>query len=74
MQLMGHAHIATTMVYVQISPREIFEQYARAVAEQIRPTLPTRTRKRPVFALLSERLEAGEDVGHGRISAVVKQE
>jgi site-specific recombinase XerD len=41
MQLMGHAHIATTMVYVQISPREIFEQYARAVAQQIRPTLPT---------------------------------
>jgi hypothetical protein len=29
------------MVYVQISPREIFEQYARAVAQQIRPTLPT---------------------------------
>ena len=41
MQLMGHAHIATTMVYVQISPREIFEQYARAVAQQIRPNLPT---------------------------------
>ena len=40
MQLMGHAHISTTMVYVQISPREIFEQYARAVAQQIRPTLP----------------------------------
>jgi integrase/recombinase XerD len=40
MQLMGHAHITTTMVYVQISPREVFEQYARAVAQQIRPTLP----------------------------------
>ena len=41
MQLMGHAHISTTMVYVQISPRDVFEQYARAVAQQIRPTLPS---------------------------------
>lgn len=40
MQLMGHAHISTTMVYVQISPRDVFEQYSRAVAQQIRPTLP----------------------------------
>jgi site-specific recombinase XerD len=40
MQLMGHAHISTTMVYVQISPSDVFEQYARAVAQQIRPTLP----------------------------------
>ena len=40
MQLMGHAHISTTMVYVQISPRDVFEQYARAVAQQIRPSLP----------------------------------
>jgi integrase/recombinase XerD len=40
MQLMGHAHISTTMVYLQISPSDVFEQYARAVAQQIRPTLP----------------------------------
>ena len=40
MQLMGHAHISTTLVYVQISPRDVFEQYARAVAQQIRPALP----------------------------------
>jgi site-specific recombinase XerD len=40
MQLMGHAHISTTMIYVQISPRDVFEQYARAVAQLIRPTLP----------------------------------
>jgi len=40
MQLMGHAHISTTMVYVHISPRDVFEQYARAVAQQIRPALP----------------------------------
>ena len=41
MKLMGHAHIATTMIYVHISPRDVFEQYARAVAQQIRPALPT---------------------------------
>jgi site-specific recombinase XerD len=40
MKLMGHAHISTTMIYVHISPRDVFEQYARAVAQQIRPTLP----------------------------------
>jgi site-specific recombinase XerD len=40
MKLMGHAHIATTMVYVQISPRDVFEQYARSVSQHIRPTLP----------------------------------
>jgi len=40
MQLMGHAHISTTMIYVQVSPRDVFEQYARAVAQQIRPSLP----------------------------------
>jgi integrase/recombinase XerD len=41
MQLMGHAFISTTMIYVQISPRDVFDQYARAVAQQIRPVLPT---------------------------------
>jgi site-specific recombinase XerD len=40
MKLMGHAQISTTMIYVQISPRDVFEQYARAVAQQIRPILP----------------------------------
>ena len=40
MQLMGHSHISTTMLYVQISPREVFEQYVRAVAQQIRPPMP----------------------------------
>ena len=37
MQLMGHAHIQTTMVYVQVTPLEVYQQYARAVAQQIRP-------------------------------------
>jgi site-specific recombinase XerD len=40
MHLMGHSHISTTMLYVQISPRDVFEQYARAAAQLIRPTLP----------------------------------
>jgi integrase/recombinase XerD len=40
MQLMGHAQIQTTMVYIQITPRDVWEQYARAVAKQIRPVPP----------------------------------
>ena len=37
MQLMGHAKIETTMVYVQITPLEVYQQYARAVSQHIRP-------------------------------------
>jgi site-specific recombinase XerD len=40
MHLMGHANVSTTMIYVHISPRDVFEQYARAVSQHIRPTLP----------------------------------
>jgi site-specific recombinase XerD len=40
MQLMGHAYIQTTMVYVQLTPRDVWEQYARAVAQHIRPIPP----------------------------------
>ncbi len=40
MQLMGHTHIQTTMVYVQLTPGDVWEQYARAVAKQIRPVPP----------------------------------
>jgi site-specific recombinase XerD len=43
MHLMGHAHISTTMIYVHISPRDIFEQYTRAVAQQLRPILPVKS-------------------------------
>jgi hypothetical protein len=35
--LMGHAFIQTTMVYIQITPLEVYQQYARAVAQLIRP-------------------------------------
>jgi len=41
MQLMGHAHIQTTLVYVTVTPLEVYQQYARAVAQHIRP-LPGR--------------------------------
>ena len=37
MQLMGHAHIQTTLIYIQVTPLEAYQQYARAVAQHIRP-------------------------------------
>jgi integrase len=37
MQLMGHADIQTTLHYVQITPQDVYLQYARAVAQQVRP-------------------------------------
>ena len=43
MQLMGHADIQTTLRYVQITPQDVYLQYARAVARQVRtlPRLPS---------------------------------
>jgi integrase/recombinase XerD len=37
MHLMGHAHIQTTMVYIEITPLDVYHQYARAVAQLVRP-------------------------------------
>jgi integrase/recombinase XerD len=37
MQLMGHAQIQTTLVYLEVTPLEVYQQYARAVAQHIRP-------------------------------------
>jgi integrase len=37
MQLMGHADIQTTLHYVQVSPQDVYLQYARAAAQCIRP-------------------------------------
>jgi integrase/recombinase XerD len=37
MRLMGHAHIQTTLIYVHVTPLEVYQQYARAVARHIRP-------------------------------------
>jgi len=42
MHLMGHSKIQTTMVYVQLTPEEVYRQYAHAVAQHIRriPSVP----------------------------------
>jgi site-specific recombinase XerD len=40
MQLMGHAQIQTTLIYVQITPHDVWAQYARAVTQLIRPVPP----------------------------------
>jgi site-specific recombinase XerD len=40
MHLMGHAQIQTTMVYVSITPQDVYQQYVRAVAQLVRP-VPT---------------------------------
>ncbi len=37
MQLMGHADIQTTLRYVQITPQDVYREYTRAVAQQVRP-------------------------------------
>ena len=36
-RLMGHANIETTLLYVQISPQDVYEEYARAAAKQTAP-------------------------------------
>jgi integrase/recombinase XerD len=40
MHLMGHAHIHTTMLYVQIAPQDVWREYARAVAQRVRFSFP----------------------------------
>ena len=42
MQLMGHSNIQTTLIYVTVTPQDVYQQYARAVAQHIRP-LPVTT-------------------------------
>jgi len=37
MRLMGHAHIQTTLVYVEVTPLDVYQQYARAAAQLVRP-------------------------------------
>ena len=51
MQLMGHAQIQTTMVYLQLTPQDVWEQYARAVAQLTRPTPPIAVMKPKRFPL-----------------------
>ena len=43
MQLMGHAHIRTTLLYVELSPQDVWREYARAVQNRARPDKPERT-------------------------------
>jgi integrase/recombinase XerD len=37
MRLMGHSHIQTTLVYVHVTPQDVYREYARAVAQHLRP-------------------------------------
>jgi integrase/recombinase XerD len=39
-QLMGHANIHTTMLYVQLAPQHVWREYARAVQNRTRLSLP----------------------------------
>ncbi len=36
-RLMGHANIETTLLYIQISPQDVYDEYTRAVARQVTP-------------------------------------
>jgi integrase/recombinase XerD len=38
--LMGHAHIHTTMLYVQLAPQDVWREYARAVQNRARLASP----------------------------------
>ena len=37
MKLMGHSNIETTLHYVNVSPQDVYLEYARAVAQCIHP-------------------------------------
>ena len=36
MRLMGHAHIHTTMLYVQLSPQDVWNEFHRALENRTR--------------------------------------
>ena len=48
-QLMGHAHIHTTMLYVQLAPQDVWQcafnscagEYARAAGKRARLSIPS---------------------------------
>jgi integrase/recombinase XerD len=40
MNLMGHSHIHTTMLYVQLSPKDVWREFQRAIENRDRPSLP----------------------------------
>jgi site-specific recombinase XerD len=39
-RLMGHAHIHTTLLYIQLTPKDVFAEYTRAVAYLAKPEPP----------------------------------
>jgi integrase len=41
-RLMGHAYIHTTLLYIQITPQDVFAEYARAVGRMAKPQEPAR--------------------------------
>jgi integrase/recombinase XerD len=40
MRLMGHAHIHTTLLYIQLTPQDVFAEYTRAVAQMAQREQP----------------------------------
>lgn len=40
MRLMGHSHINTTMLYVQLSAQDVWREFHRAIGNRDRPPLP----------------------------------
>jgi integrase/recombinase XerD len=40
MRLLGHSQIQTTLGYIQLTPPDVYKQYARAVSQHIRPVSP----------------------------------
>ena len=42
MRLMGHAHIHTTLLYIQLTPQDVFAEYTRAVEQIARLEQPPR--------------------------------
>ena len=41
-RLMGHSQIDTTMLYVQLSAQDIYDEYVRAVARVTAPAQPAK--------------------------------
>jgi len=40
MRLLGHAHIHTTLLYIQLTPQDVFAEYLRAAAKMALPAPP----------------------------------
>jgi len=40
MHLMGHSHVQTTMIYVRLSPEDVWREYHRAIQNRTRLSPP----------------------------------